>query len=98
MSRKRYSAEDDQVILQKVRENSSNLQKAFRIASREIGHSPASINHRYYRVLSKGNACFVTVSKNKAYVNKKILKDTTEEKPVSESIFSKILKWLKWKK
>lgn len=68
--RPKWSEIDDNVLLEKVKENPSNLKAAFIATSAIIGRTPSACATRWYNHVSKEpnktNTCFVTVSK-KAY-------------------------------
>ena len=88
--RKKWSEEEDRVILDQVRRNASNLSYAFEKASELLeGRTKNACSMRWYIHLAKKpetNVCFATVSNDSQIVNKKRLtKKEIEESQESES-------------
>lgn len=46
---RKWTEDEEKVVISKIEENPNNLQKAFREASLEIGRTPAAIEYRWYR-------------------------------------------------
>ena len=105
MTRKRYTKEEDDRIMEVIQENPENLQKAFRILSEELNRSIRALTNRWYMVLNnhespkyRGTTCFMTISKRKKFVNRKTFNTPSEKvKKNSTSIWTKILKLLRMK-
>ncbi len=52
MKRRRWTEEEDKILVQAIKANPHNKQYAFRIVSERINHSPKSCSIRWYKVLS----------------------------------------------
>jgi hypothetical protein len=94
---KRWTKEEDLVVLSKVKQYPYRLKKAFEEASAELnGRTPGSCCYRWYTHISKDtdktNTCFVVISKNKCGRNRK---NCTKEIPKHSkgSIWAKLLKY-----
>lgn len=46
---RKWTEDEEKVVISKIEENPNNLQKAFREASLEIGRTPAAIEYRWYQ-------------------------------------------------
>lgn len=46
---RKWTEDEEKVVISKIEENPNNLQKAFREASLEIGRAPAAIEYRWYQ-------------------------------------------------
>lgn len=46
---RRWTEDEEKVVISKIEENPNNLQRAFREASLEIGRTPATIGYRWYQ-------------------------------------------------
>lgn len=68
---KRYTTEEEQVILKYVRLNPSNLQKAFSIAAEELGRTTTGVSARYYMKLKKSEVAFALLSSEGVSINTK---------------------------
>ena len=63
---KRYTKDEDKVILKHVKENSSNLTVAFEKAALELGRTTHGVAQRWYNKLSKSNDdCFMCIGHKK---------------------------------
>lgn len=83
---KRWTKEEDLVILGIVKENPENLVKAFILASKKLDRSEASIRQRWYNSLrDSSNPVFMVYSNKKAVVNGKNITTNT-----SRSFFAKL--------
>lgn len=94
---KRWSKEEEQVLLNCVKENPNNLQKAFKLAAIELKRSISSCSNRWYQTLNKTEVCFVTIGTKTKNKNKKIVTDNTSDntETVKATIWEKIKKLLK---
>lgn len=68
---KRYTTEEEQVILKYVRLNLSNLQKAFSIAAEKLGRTTTGVSARYYMKLKKSEVAFALLSSEGVSINTK---------------------------
>lgn len=84
-TRRRFTEEEDRLILSSIGEGPSNLARVFRAIATEIGRDPKSIANRWYRYLSKKdtnhktNAAFMTYSSNKVNTNRKVARENTQQ-------------------
>jgi hypothetical protein len=94
--KKRWSTEEEQVVIDLIIQNPNNLNKAFRRAAIILNRTPYSCKLRWYKYLSKRETtpvCFVTIGKKNKSINSKngkSIKSTT-------TIWRKILNLLKIK-
>lgn len=73
---KRWTKEEELVILSNVKENPENLLKAFAIAAKKLNRSEASIRLRWYNHLKDSySPVFMVYSNKKAIINGKNLKE-----------------------
>ena len=73
---KRWTKEEELVILSNVKENPENLLKAFAITAKELNRSEASIRLRWYKHLKNSySPVFMVYSNKKAIINGKNLKE-----------------------
>lgn len=72
---KKWTKEEELVVLSNVRGNPENLLKAFAIAAKKLNRSEASIRLRWYRYLRDSySPVFMVYSNKKAIINGKNLK------------------------
>lgn len=72
---KRWTKEEDLVILSNVKENPENLLKAFAITAKKLNRSEVSIRMRWYKHLKDSHSSiFMVYSNKKAIINGKNLK------------------------
>lgn len=89
--RRRWTNEEEQVLIDQVRQNSGNLARAFRATSDIIGRSSHSIEQRWYNKVRHAETVFMTIGAKNMSVNSKISDNT---QPVRLSIWKRILKLL----
>lgn len=89
--RRRWTSEEEQVLLSQVRQNPGNLAKAFRATSEIIGRNPHSIEQRWYGKVRHSEAVFMTISANAMSANSKVSDNT---QPVRLPIWRRILNLL----
>ena len=89
---KRWTAQEDTIVVLAVKDFPINLKAAFREAGKKTGRSEGACSHRWYTVLSKNkaNACFVTISGKHQSLNRK----NGDGIKCSTSIFTRVLKIL----
>jgi hypothetical protein len=90
-SRRRWTNEEEQVLIDQVRINPSNLTRAFRNASNITGRSPHSCEQRWYGKVRHSEAVFMTIGARNMSVNSKV---SNNPQPVRLSIWRRILKLL----
>lgn len=96
--KRRFTKEEDSLILSTVAENPHNLSKCFREIAIKINRGPKSIANRWYHYLSKKdsndktNTVFITVGKKKAFLNRKIVPEGMPEESykVRKSLWEKL--------
>lgn len=108
MTRKRWTREEDDRIIEKVNDESVNLSKAFRELSTEIDRTVEAITYRWYAVLNnpehskyRGTTCFVTICRKQNMHNRKILRENSPigvAKPTKKSLWNTIKKFFKKEK
>ena len=73
---KRWTKEEELVILSNVKENPENLLKAFAITAKKLNRSETSIRMRWYKHLKDSySPIFMVYSNKKAIINGKNLKE-----------------------
>ena len=89
---KRWTAQEDMIVVSEVKNSPTNLKAAFEKASKITGRSKNACMVRWYNVLSKdkANACFVTISGKHQALNRK----NGNGIKCSTSIFTRVLKIL----
>lgn len=105
IKRKRWTTEDDEIVIQAVKDNFDNLSKGFREAAAKLNRTYNAVITRWYHVLSNpeskgymGNSCFIGFSAEKRYINRKVhIEGFTKQEPIKSatSVWKKILKLLK---
>lgn len=92
----RWTNDEEQVVIAKVRQHPNNLKQAFREASIELDRSPTSITQHWYRNIRHNEIVFMTVGSKTINRNTKNVfhgsYDNTEKMKVS--IWRRILKFL----
>lgn len=70
---RRWTAEEDERLLQQVRTFPQNLNKCFLIVSEVTGRTPGAVANHWYSVVSKdpNNTCFFTASAKHVSRNRK---------------------------
>ena len=95
-TKRRWSNDEEQVIIDKVRQHSNNLQRAFEEAAEELGRTKYAVEFRWYGKLRNTEIVFMTVSAKRKNINTKNTmkgkQDTSEE--VQTSIWRRILRLL----
>lgn len=89
--RRRWTNEEEQVLIDQVRINPSNLARAFRNASNITGRSPHSCEQRWYGKVRQSETVFMTIGTNAMSVNSK---NSDNTQPVRLPIWRRILKLL----
>lgn len=86
---KKWTAEEDALLLEKVKASSKNLAKCFLAVSDELQRSPKSVAYRWYRVVSKrdGVCAFGVISSQHFSKNRK----NGEGVPIQYSIWRRFL-------
>lgn len=92
-TRRRFTEEEDKVILSKISENPGNVAQCLRELSTELNRSYSTLQTRWYKILSKkyrqtgymgtsirgSKVSFMTYGKNTANPNRKIVREDTQQ-------------------
>lgn len=88
--RRKWTTEEEQVLIDQIKKSANNLQEAFRKTSKLIGRTEGACVYHWYAILSKRkdpSVCFVTVGHKTKNVNRKNVasntSDNTEKTTVS---------------
>lgn len=90
-TKRRWTNEEEQVLIDQVRINPSNLSRAFRNASNITGRSPHSCEQRWYGKVRQSETVFMTIGANAMSVNSK---NSDNTQPVRLPIWRRILNLL----
>lgn len=94
---RRYTEEEDRVIISEIAETPYNLEDAFRRASTQINRTPSAISMHWYHTLRRRNNCiFMTISGKKCTVNGKnvVILENSNTTNTGNSIWSRIKRFL----
>lgn len=87
---KRYTEDEDKLILSYLEDNPDNLKKAFAELAQQLGRTPTGIATHWYSTLSRGkHVVFMTIAKKKYSSNRKTGK--MQKKTILPSLWKKIL-------
>lgn len=89
--RRRWANEEEQVLIDQVRQNPGNLARAFRATSDVIGRSSHSCEQRWYGKVRHSETVFMTIGARNMSVNSKI---NNNPQPVRLPIWRRILRLL----
>lgn len=90
-TKRRWTSEEEQVLIDQVRINPSNLSRAFRNASQIIERDWRSIGQHWYHKVRHSETVFMTIGTNAMSVNSK---NSDNTQPVSVPIWRRILRLL----
>ena len=89
-NKKRWTVEEEQVLIDQIKRSANNITEAFRRTSRLINRTEAACTYHWYVVISKRenpSVCFVTVGQKTKNVNRKNValntSDNTEKTTIS---------------
>ena len=91
-TRKLWTIEEDQYLIDHLKSYSYNLQKGFLIASQHLNRTSTAISCRWYTKLSKQTPIFMVASSKKATINRKNSENTIRS---NNSIWNKIKRLFK---
>ncbi len=104
MKYKKWTTEEDEILVKAVKDNFDNLQKGFREVAKELNRTISAVKQRWYSALSNpeskayvGSSCFIGFGINKHYRNRKNYcaeYSKLEPEKSNPSIWGKILKLL----
>lgn len=83
MAGRKFTPEEDKMIIEAVKKSPQNISKAFVLVAPKINHTPSSVRFRYYSKIAKDNSnkLFLTVSSRKKYTNYKVQRKGMKAKP-----------------
>lgn len=94
---KRWTKDEDKVLLESVKAAPHNLKQAFTQASSKLNRSVTACSTRWYTELSKrkdsDNIVFMCVSAKKMSVNRKVLGE--DNNPEAPSLWKRIMNFIK---
>lgn len=90
-TKRKWTSEEEQVLIDQVRQNPGNLARAFRATSDVIGRSYHSIEQRWYGKVRHSETVFMTIGASNMSVNSKV---SDNPQPVRLPIWRRILKLL----
>lgn len=82
MAGRKFTPEEDNIIIDAVKKNPQNINKAFVLIAPKINRTVDSIRVRYYGRIAKNkdNKLFLTVSERRKLTNYKVQRDDMEAK------------------
>ena len=89
--RRKWTNEEEQVLIDQVRQNPGNLARAFRATSNITGRSPHSCEQRWYGKVRYSETVFMTIGASNMSVNSKV---SDNIQPVRLPIWRRILRLL----
>ena len=95
--RRRWTNEEEQVLIDQVRLNPSNLSRAFLHTSAIIGRTPNTIKVRWYSKVRHSEPVFMTVSSNNTVTTnqKNVFYGTNDNVEDAPSIWERLLGFLR---
>ena len=95
--RRRWTNEEEQVLISQVRQNPGNLARAFRATSEIIERNPHSCEQRWYGKVRHSEAVFMTISANNTISTnqKNVYNGTNDNTQNSPSIWQRFLGFLR---
>ena len=82
-TKRRWTKEEKEILVQAVKANPHNLYKAFRQVSVELDRSFRAVAHQWYRKVRHSSKCFITISSKKQMINGKNYKSGNSNSPVA---------------
>lgn len=99
MSRGRasWSNEEEQVLVDQVRQNPNNLSRAFRATSDELGKSYYAVKQQWYNRTRHSETVFMTISANNTISTnqKNVYNGTSDNTQNNPSIWERLLRFLR---
>lgn len=98
MSKHRWTAEEDSVLVSQVKQHPNNLQDAFKAVGAKLGLPKSSCQARWYYISKKKGvqAAFLTMTEKKAFRNRKVvLTPNVGKHQVRRNVFTIIFNHLK---
>ena len=100
-TRKRWTNEEDEMLVQAIKANPHNLHVAFNLVAVKTGRTKDTVRIRWYEVVRHKSYCFLTISRDKKMYNSKTYSPesghTKAPKETSISLWRRIKVALGWK-
>ena len=81
--KKRWTKEEEEILVQAVKANPHNLEEAFRQVSKEVNRTVEAIRNKWYRKMKHTSKCFITISSEKQMINGKNYTSGNSSSPVT---------------
>lgn len=99
-NRRRWSNDEEKVILDQIRLNPNNLSKAFSNAATQLNRTPQAVKARWYLTLrDRSETCFMTISSKAVSKNRKNNKipNSSNTRKMRSTLWKRIISLLKIK-
>lgn len=100
-TKKRWTKEEEEILVQAVKANPHNLSKAFREVAEKLGRTETAVNIQWYTKIRSRSICFVTVSQDKKFKNGKNYVPEcghiNSPTPSNKTLWEKLKALLEWK-
>ena len=100
-TKKRWTEEEEKILVQAVKANPHNLSKAFREVAKKLGRTEGAVNIQWYTKIRSRSICFVTVSQGKKFKNGKNYVPEcghiNSPTPSNKTLWEKLKALLEWK-
>lgn len=102
-TKKRWTKEEDRLLVQAITANPTNIKEALIQVSKTLDRTFYACHFRWYRVLSitqnstKASTLFMTVGSKTVYKNRKNSSSNSTIKPIKSNLWNTIKKFLKIK-
>ena len=95
--RRRWTNEEEQVLIDQVRQNPGNLQRAFRATSEITDRGLPAVSYRWYHKVKHSETVFMTISTNNTISTnqKNVYNSNTDNTQNSPSIWQRFLGFLR---
>lgn len=70
-TKKKWTKEEEEILVQAVKANPHNLSKAFREVAEKLGKTESAVSKQWYNNTRVNSVCFVIVSQGKKFKNGK---------------------------
>lgn len=82
-AKKRWTKEEEEILVQAVKANPHNLEEAFRKVAKETDRTTLAIRDKWYRKIKHNSKCFITISSEKQMINGKNYTSRNSSSPVA---------------
>lgn len=83
IARKRWTKEEEEILVQAVKANPHNLEEAFRNVAKKIDRTTEAVHQKWYKKMKHTSRCFITISAEKQMVNGKNHTNRSNSSPVA---------------